>query len=208
MARLAYSIDTLDAREAVISVMPISRDLLVSESVQIAYSRKDSKTDFSQMFKISQRSINKGTLRVHRELQAILDEDKPTTPLQFCQSVEKRLGRQVVYDEGINRFRNITTMKDGENLYVAEGFKVEVSAPDEESAIKRITKKFMNSMISNPENAEKMSSWFKEGRPVKETKSGKTPTFINRNDLANPGEEPEEQVIKMVKKSRKRKTAK
>ena len=92
-------------------------------------------------------------------------------------------GRQVVFDSALEKYRNLTTMREGMYSYqaTADGLEevVTVEAKDEKQAASRIVTKMTALMTSKPELAGQLALWFATGRNIKEIASGKCPEAVD-----------------------------
>lgn len=125
--------------------------------------------------------------RLIRNFKKVYD---PRSPLKTIIAMHEQLGaRQVVYDIRLKKYRNVTTMKEGEDTYSAKGIKgISVTAKTEEEAVNRVKKIVTTAMMENPSAAAELANWFVAGCKVDKLASGKLPDVINRADLAGPGE--------------------
>lgn len=128
------------------------------------------------------------------------------SPVALLAALEDEGGRQVVYDKRLKKFRNISTMKDDKNMYVAVGTDISVPCDDEDLAERRLSTMVTKAMIKNPEEATTLAEWFAKGRKVKLLESGEVPGHATREIFANKGEATAQKktIKKMVAKKSKK----
>jgi len=110
--------------------------------------------------------------------------DSPTSKLDvLLKNLQLDGGRQVVYDSTLEKYRNLTTMREGMYSYqaTADGLEevVTVEAKDEKQAASRVVTKMTALMTSKPELAGQLALWFATGRNIKEIASGKCPEAVD-----------------------------
>jgi len=186
--RLFFSLDSITEKSAAITVM--TGDFQITSGICAKFKKVDGKWTFIEY---KAPAFTKESLRVARQLSTY----KTDSAMVLIDHIREDGGRQVVLDKRLEKYRNVTTMKDDDNMYVAEGVDgVEVSAPDEKSAAKRIQSKITDLMVRKPESAADLAAWFSSGRPVTEVESGEAPQALQLELLANEGEKVKKAVIK------------
>lgn len=127
--------------------------------------------------------------RLVRNIKTSITEATKVSPLKLVMELAQSGARQVIYDDRLKKYRNVTTMKEGEDTYAAVGVKgITVTAENEEAAINRVKKLITNAMMENPKSAGELSGWFTAGCKVSKLASGKLPDVVGREQLAGPGE--------------------
>ncbi len=125
------------------------------------------------------------------------------SPLVLCRNLIAARSPQVVYDESLKKWRNVATMKDGDNVWELVGLKDKtVTAKDETSAVGRAKKLVAELMAEKPTEAANLAAFFTQGCKVKQISSGKAPEAASIAALANPDEATLAKTpVKMVPKS-------
>ncbi len=127
--------------------------------------------------------------RLLRNVRPIIADGAKASPLKSVMELAQSGARQVIFDERLKKYRNVTTMKEGEDTYSAVGVKnIVVSADTEETAVNRVKKLITNAMMENPASAGELAGWFSAGCKVTKVTSGKLPDVVGREALAGPGE--------------------
>ena len=148
---------------------------------------------------------SKGSIQVMRCIQdacesaTVGDQD----PNKVLRALMAEGGKQIVWDDNESKYRNVSTMREGEDTYQAGELKISVSAKDENKAQNKLRNKIMELMTGNPEKASEYGSWFGESCPVIKLKSGELPDVISLSDLKEPGEV--KKPIKMTGSKKKNK---
>jgi len=210
--RLAYEIVKPDENTLTLIVFPARESKDKPEEISnalIRYSRPDAKKPWA--FKsIIINQINDLSARLISDLGAA--QATTTTPLLLANSFHENGGRQVVWDKRQTRFRNVSTMKAGEDTWQAVGVEgITVNTEDEEKAVQRCKRAITDMMMEKPAQAADLAKWFSNGCKVKKLASGALPDAISREFLANPDEvelAKKPIVIKVEKKVKKEKTEK
>lgn len=133
---------------------------------------------------------NLDSWRLVQSLDRLFQVDDKLTPLFVALAVMAAGGRQVVWDPASKRYHNLSTAADGVDTWEAVGIacKISVGAKDEDTAVKRLTNMVTDMMSEHPEQAADLSKFFSGGRKVQQVKSGKLPTAITIDSLANSAE--------------------
>lgn len=185
--RFAYEIKDITANIATIVLFNAAEcaENPACDKVVMRWARNDNKS--WSFLGISIHDVNGVVNRLLRGIKPVL-KDKDS-PLKVVLSLAQETARQVVYDERMKKYRNVTTMKEGEDTFAAVGVKnIVTTAENEEKAIARIKKTITSTMMENPASAAELAGWFTAGCKVSKLASGKLPDVVGREALAGPGE--------------------
>lgn len=186
--RFAYEIKTISATIATIVLFNSAEAVEnpACDKLVAMWTRPDGKSPWS-FAGLQIHDVNTDVARLLRNIKPVLKDKE--SPLKLTLALAADAARQVVYDERMKKYRNVTTMKEGEDTYAAVGVKNMVTtAENEEKAIARFKKQITNVMMENPKAAVEMAGWFAEGCKVSKLASGKLPDVVGREALAGPGE--------------------
>lgn len=113
------------------------------------------------------------------------------SPLVFLRAVLADRGVQVAFDQTQNKYRCVSTMKEGSDAYevLGVGSSWTIEAKDEETAVRIAKKEVANEMADKPETAGKLVGFFTGGCKVKKVVSGALPEFVKVESLAASPEE-------------------
>lgn len=189
--RFAYTINELTTTNASITLFNSSEagdspDSMAKVSIFWYRSANNQPWKFNS---ISILDINSDVSRLLRNLKASFHETSKVSPLRMVMELAGNSAKQVVYDERLKKYRNVSTMKEGEDTFAAIGVKgIVVSAANEEAAVGRVKKLITNAMMENPKAAGELAGWFTNGCKVSKLTSGSLPDVVGREALAGPGE--------------------
>ncbi len=198
--RLAIEILASAVNEAVISVLPISDDMVPGDRVFFSWGKDKKKSAFTG---VKMDEVYGPHARLLREVVEIFDEKDETiphvTPAQFFRTMLVEGAKEVVYDG--TKFRNVATMTAGETQWKTVGFDITTeTAPEatEEMARRRLQKEVADMMATEPKNAGKLAKWYTEGMPVEKIVTAGAVAVIDWHTLALDGEKIEP-IVKVVR---------
>lgn len=208
--RLAYEILKSDENNLKLHIFPVRECKDNPEGISnatIIFNRSDARKPW--LFRsIAMHQLNELSARLISDLTSLKANE--STPLTICNSLHQNGGRQVVWDKIQKRFRNVSTMKAGEDTWQAIGVDgITVNTEDEEKAIQRCKRTITEMMMEKPELAGDLAKWFSAGCKVKKLASGALPDSVSREFLANPdeGELLKKPILVAVKKIVKKEKA-
>lgn len=188
--RFAYNIDKINSTQSLVTLFNAADagDELAKIPLLVMEHKRSSPNEPWKLAGITLSGLSDEHSRLIRNFKkaaGALD-----SPIKTLISLHENVGaRQVVYDARLKKFRNVTTMKEGEDTYSAKGIKgINVTAKTEEEAVNRVKKVVTDAMMTNPSAAAELSAWFTAGCKVDKLASGKLPDVLKREELAGPGE--------------------
>lgn len=156
--------------------------------LSLSWARASASTPWS-FLGVTLLDITSDHARLLRNIKSAITDATRASPLKLVMELAQEGARQVIFDERMKKYRNVTTMKEGEDTYAAVGVKnMVVTAENEEQAITRVKKQVTNLMMEKPEAAAELAGWFSAGCKVSKLASGKLPDVVGREALAGPGE--------------------
>ncbi len=107
-----------------------------------------------------------------------------TTPLTLVRAFHGLGGKQVIWDVGQGRYRNLSTAQEGAKVWQLVGTKLTVEGKDEKDALSKAPICLMNAMKAKPAEAPALAAWYEKSK-VKEVAGAKLPDAIAIAKLAH-----------------------
>ena len=141
----------------------------------------------SKLDVLTVKKISKANIKAMTEAT----EKDGLTPLVFLRAVLADRGVQVAFDPAQNKYRCVSTMKEGSDSYevLGVGSTWTIEAKDEDTAVRIAKREVANEMADKPESASKLVGFFTGGCKVKKVVSGALPEFVKIESLAASPEE-------------------
>jgi hypothetical protein len=189
--RLAIDIQTNNASLTVLNVLPVSDAMEPGDAVTLSWKKEKSKATFSGATFGGFGHHVKTIREIARSLKLANVDTDFATPVIFFRALLARGAKQVVFDKRTSKFRNVTTMKDGESVYRAVGTDVTITTGDEALVTNRLQRAVSETMAKTPTKAGALAKWYEGGMKTEKISDGKAPDAVDWKTLAIEGEKAE-----------------